>query len=211
MPLALDAVAPGSVGGERDGGVVAPICGLEVAHQAVQVAQQLERPAADRFQRWIALGDRLRPLRKLQRGRIGIPLLRFFRRAQKIFGSLRPDGALLEMVRQGLDDLVEVIRVAGLEDFGDAAVQRAAAFVQQAVIGDAPGEPVPEGVGDVREQARLVEKLARPQVGQRAVQLVRRQIGHGLEQGERHVFADHRRELKRRSSRPRRDGRCARR
>ena len=198
VPLALDAVAPRGVGCERDGGVVALICGLEVAHQAVQVALQLERPAADRFERRIALGDRLRPLRKLQRGRIGISLLRFFRRAQEILGSLRPDGALLEMVRQGLDDLVEVICVARLEGFGDAAVQRAAAFVKHAVIGDAPGEPVPEGVGDVREQARLVQKLARPQAGQRAMQLLRRQLGHGLEQCERHVFADHRGELKRR-------------
>ena len=102
------------------------------------------------------------------------------------------------MVRERLDDLVEVIRVARLEGFGDAGVQRAAALVQQAVIGDAPGEPVPEGVGDVREQPRLVQELARPQVGQRAMQLLRRQLGHGLEERERHVLADHRGELQRR-------------
>ena len=46
----------------------------------------------------------------------------------------------------------------------------------QAVVGDAPGEPVPEGIGDVREQTRLVQELARPQVGERAMQLIRRRV-----------------------------------
>ena len=160
MPLALDAVARLGVGCQRDGGVVALIGGLEIAHQAVQVALQLERPAADRFERRIALGDLLRLLRELQRGRIGVSLLRFLRRAQEILGSLRPHGALLEMVGERIDDLVEVICVARLEGFGDAGVQCAAALVEHAVIGDAPGEPMPEGVGDVREQPRLVQELA---------------------------------------------------
>ena len=115
------------------------------------------------------------------------------------------------MVRQGLDHLVEAIRVARLERLGDARMQRAPALVHQAVVGDAPGEPVPEGIGDVREQTRLVQELAPAQIGERAVQLLRRQLGHGFEERERHVLADHRGELQRRLLGGARAGRCARR
>ena len=159
------------IGRQRDRGVVALVCGLELADQAVQVALQLERLRASGFEHGIALGDRARSLRKLQCARIGVALLRLVRRAQEIRGRLRPDGAVLVMVRQRLDDLVEAIRVARLESLGDAGMQGATAVVHQAVVGDAPGEPVPEGVGDVREQPRLVQELAPPQVGQRAMQL----------------------------------------
>ena len=84
---------------------------------------------------------------------------------------------MLEMVGERLDDLVEVVGVARLDRCGDPGVQRAPALLHQAVVGNAPGQPVPEGIGDVREQARLVQELARPQVGERAVQLLRRQLG----------------------------------
>jgi hypothetical protein len=57
---------------------------------------------------------------------------------------------------------------------------------------------VAEGVGDVREQPRLVQEFARPQVGQRAMQLFRRQLGHGLEQREGHLLTDHGGKLQRR-------------
>ena len=52
--------------------------------------------------------------------------------------------------------------MARLEGFCGACVQCPAAFVEQAVVGDAPGEPMPEGIGDVREQTRLIQKLASP-------------------------------------------------
>ena len=87
--------------------------------------------------------------------------------------------------------------MARLESLGDAGMQGATALVHQAVVGDAPGEPVPEGVRDVREQTRLVQELAPPQIGERAMQLLRRHLGDGFEQRERHVLADHRGKLQR--------------
>jgi hypothetical protein len=196
VPLALDALALLRVGRQPDRGFVALVCGLELADQAVQVALQLERLRAGGFEHGIALGDLARSLRKLQRGRVSVALLRLVRRAQEVRGRLGPDGAVLEMVRQRLDDLVEAIGVARLERLGDAGMQGATAVVHEAVIGDASGEPVPEGIRDVREQTRLVQKFARPQVGERAMQLFRR-IGDGFEERERHVLANHRGKLQR--------------
>ena len=104
VPLALDAPALPAVGRHPDGGVVAPVGDLELAQQAVQVALKFERLRVRGFERRIALADRLTLLRELQRGRIDISLLGFLRRAQEVLGRLRPQGSLLEMVREDLDD-----------------------------------------------------------------------------------------------------------
>jgi hypothetical protein len=89
VSLALDALADLGVACECDGGGIASIGGLELAAQAVEVAQLLMRPAASRLERRIVLGDLQGPLRKRKRNRVGVPLLRLVRRAQAVVCAFR--------------------------------------------------------------------------------------------------------------------------
>src|SRR6185369_7499996 len=54
------------------------------------------------------------------------------------------------------------------------------------------GERVPEGVLEVREEARFLQKSAGLEVGETTSNVLLRLAGHGLKQRERHVVTDDR-------------------
>src|SRR5262245_9331035 len=80
----------------------------------------------------------------------------------------------------------------GLDQLADAAVQRTATLVEQALVGDVLHQRVLERILRIREQTRLVEQLARSETpeGLRKALLV--EIGDALEQRQRDLVANHR-------------------
>jgi hypothetical protein len=63
---------------------------------------------------------------------------------------------------------------------------------QQRLIGHLLGQGVLEGVGALREEARLVEELGGLEVRQTAMQRRLGQLGNGLQQGQGHLGANDR-------------------
>ena len=63
---------------------------------------------------------------------------------------------------------------------------------QQRLIGHLLGQGMLEGVGALREEARLVEELGGLEVRQAAMQRRLGQLGNGLQQGQGHLGANDR-------------------
>src|SRR5262245_13834543 len=97
---------------------------------------------------------------------------------------------------ESLGVLAETVPMEGLDRVDEPRVQRAPALQQQATIRDLLRERMLEGVLKIRKQPRLVEELGRLQMFEPSTELVLREFGNRLEQWERHVLADDRRDLK---------------
>jgi hypothetical protein len=69
------------------------------------------------------------------------------------------------------------------------------AVLEQARVGDLVGEGMLEGVLEIREEARLVEKLGRLEVGESQVKAALGYVGDGLQKRERHLLPDDGRRL----------------
>src|SRR5438876_12403433 len=89
----------------------------------------------------------------------GLPEVR-----DRLLPYLAPEG----MVSQAFDLLGQPIGVEGLDGLHDPSMERAPAVVEHARVGDLVGEGVLESVLEIREDARLVEKLRGLEVGEPA-------------------------------------------
>jgi hypothetical protein len=96
------------------------------------------------------------------------------------------------MVRQTFDLLAHPVGRERLEGLDNAPVQHPPPFQQEAAVGYLVRQGVLEGVFQLGEQARLIQKLRRLQVRQAAVQRRLGYVGNGPQQGEGHVRANHR-------------------
>ena len=97
-------------------------------------------------------------------------------------------GQVVDLVRQA----VAAERFQGLDN---VCMQRPPSLLQETAVGHLVGERVLEGVGVLREEARLVQELGRLEVRQAAVQRLLGQFGNGLQQGHGHLQANDRRRL----------------
>ena len=95
---------------------------------------------------------------------------------QGLLPHLAPQG----MLRQPFHLVVQSVPCQDLQRLNNMRVQHAPPLVQQTLIGHLMGEGVLEGVGALRKQARLIEKLRRLELGETAVERLVGRIGNGL-------------------------------
>ena len=111
-------------------------------------------------------------------------------RPARVAHRLLPQLAPKSVVGEPLDLLREAIGVKRLDSLDDPRVQRAAPLLEQAAVGHLMGERVLERVLEIREEARLVEKLGRLETRETAPQRSSADVRDRLQQRERHVLAD---------------------
>src|SRR2546422_7077021 len=80
------------------------------------------------------------------------------------------------VVSEPLDVLGQTLGVERLDGFDNPGVERPSPLLEYAPVGNLVGEGVLEGVFEVREQARLVEKLGLLQASKRPPQCLVRQL-----------------------------------
>ena len=92
-----------------------------------------------------------------------------------------------------LDLLAEPVGVKLFYGIHDARVDVATALVEHPSVGDVVGKGVLEGVLQVREELRRVEKFSSLQIVQETVKLALRQPTNCMQEGERCIMSNHRR------------------
>src|SRR5260370_16317858 len=88
------------------------------------------------------------------------------------------------------DLFAEAIAVQCLDCGDNPRMERPTPLLQQTAVRDLMRERMLEGVFEIREQPRLVEELGSLQAIEPAPKRVVRQLGNGLEQRERDIFAN---------------------
>ena len=111
-------------------------------------------------------------------------------RLAEIGDRLLPQLPAQGVVGQPLGLLGDALGREPLEGLGDAGVEGALPVVEQPLVRHLVREGVLERVLEVREEPGLVEELGGLEVRETASKPLLRQVGHRLEQGERHVRPD---------------------
>ena len=135
---------------------------------------------------------RERLLERRPRFSVGRALDRPGARLPEIGNGFVPRLGLERVVCEPLDLFAHAVYTELFEDLHTSGVQRAAPFLEEAAIGHLVGEGMLEGVLELREQARLIEKLGGPEVGQAVPQLLFGQLRDRLEDGIGHILSDDR-------------------
>jgi hypothetical protein len=166
----------------------------EVAQRAQRVAQvepQVDAPAYRLGSFW-HVAERLERLLKIAHGRaVGRAGKGPGSRLSRIADGLVPDPAAKRVVGESFRVLRRALGTHLLDGRHDACVEGTAALLEQAAVGHVEGQRVLERVLHVGEETGLVHEFGRLQVVQAPAQLIVRDVGHGLHQGERNVLADH--------------------
>ncbi len=110
---------------------------------------------------------------------------------ERLIPHLAPHG----MVCQTLHLLGHAVGIERLQGADNLGMQQAAPFVQQLPVGHLVRQGMLEGVDQLGKEAGFVEELGGLEVRETAMQYFFGQLGNGLQQGEGHLGADHRRRL----------------
>jgi hypothetical protein len=96
-----------------------------------------------------------------------------------------------EVALQQMSVVLEPVWIGGFDRVSDKPMQNLAPLQQQRFIPDLLRQRVLEGVLEVREKARLVQKLRRLQVREPSADVFLRQVCNGLQERQRHILSDH--------------------
>ena len=167
MALAGDAMPGGLGAAESQGALVRFVGAIDVAFQALEIAEQLER-GSRRLRRSPVRLENPQSVLALADG-LAVCIVRasLAGRLQAVLDRTRPHLALQVVPGQGLVELGEALGVQILDDLTSAAVQRAAVLLEQALVRHVVRERVLEQIGQLGERALLVDELHGAELAER--------------------------------------------
>ena len=186
-----DAHGFGRVAAEGHSLLVMGVGRLQLAQQAVQIAQQHQRPYLFTLQLLHFFNGRQGLPPQLLRGTVGVMRLGLLGGGQGISRGLGPDLAFEKMGGQGFLNFRQSLRVLGFQQFGHLAMQLFAPFQQQGFVGDLLGYHVLEAEYRLGDDSHLPQDFQRLQSFQRGGNSFFR--GHeGFQQASAELASDHR-------------------